>query len=444
MTTGDPSLVFEALIHTDVAQLDVVGTIDASKRLRYVRGVLDSFEAQLTGRIGELHAQGQGAPAEETYTRNQGVSAAEARRKQRRSKILDEAPSFGEALATGAVGAEHADVLANVTAGLDDAIKASLLEHEGDLLAKATTSSPEDFKRTCQQTLAKVQHDAGVARAERQKSETRLSRRIDASGMHHVNATYHPEMGEAVNNVINRQIDALIASKQYPDADRQQLAAYAMHDLLVGGHQQARPVEAEITLIIDADTLCSDLHDHSVCEYTSGVPVPPETVRRMCCNGRLIPLVIGQNGVPLDMGRDIRLANRAQRRALRALYRTCAFPGCDVAFHRCEIHHIVPYELGGVTDLANLIPVCSRHHHLVHEMRWRLTLDADRTLTVWQPDGATYATAPIQISPAERNRDRHRRRDGTGNPDRDHPPIRPRPLEPRRSTPDQSAPALPL
>ena len=123
----------------------------------------------------------------------------------------------------------------------------------------------------------------------------------------------------------------------------------------------------------------------------------------MCCQGLLIPLVFDRNGNQLDMGNQIRLANRAQRRALRAIYRTCAFPGCDVPFHRTEAHHIWPWELGGPTDLINLLPLCARHHHLAHEGGWSLQLAPDRTLTVYRPDGELHATTGIQITPRTPN-----------------------------------------
>ena len=105
---------------------------------------------------------------------------------------------------------------------------------------------------------------------------------------------------------------------------------------------------------------------------------------------------------PLDVGRTVRHANRAQRRALRAIYRTCAFGDCDVRFDRCEIHHIIPWELGGVTDLDNLIPICSRHHHVVHEGGWALELAADRTLTIRQPDGTIFTTCVPDVPPQRR------------------------------------------
>ena len=102
--------------------------------------------------------------------------------------------------------------------------------------------------------------------------------------------------------------------------------------------------------------------------------------------------MLGADGEALAVGREQRVANRAQRRALRAMYRTCAHPHCDIAFDHCQIHHVIPWERFGLTDLENLLPLCSKHHHLVHEGRWRLTLQPDRTITLHRPDRTHYFT----------------------------------------------------
>ncbi len=113
-----------------------------------------------------------------------------------------------------------------------------------------------------------------------------------------------------------------------------------------------------------------------------------------------VDVVIVRNGIvlhapgQLDLGRSTRLANRAQRRALRALYTTCAIPGCGTHFNRCVIHHVTWWEHGGFTDLANLIPLCVLHHHKIHDQNWQITLTADRTLTVTLPDGRIMTTGP--------------------------------------------------
>jgi hypothetical protein len=53
----------------------------------------------------------------------------------------------------------------------------------------------------------------------------------------------------------------------------------------------------------------------------------------------------------------------------------------------CQIHHVVPWERGGTTDLANLLPLCTEHHHLVHEGGWTIQLSDDRRVRWTTPDG---------------------------------------------------------
>ncbi|MEZ5295977.1 MAG: HNH endonuclease signature motif containing protein [Ilumatobacteraceae bacterium] len=76
-------------------------------------------------------------------------------------------------------------------------------------------------------------------------------------------------------------------------------------------------------------------------------------------------------------------------------------PGCDTTFTMCEVHHLLPFEHGGPTDLANLIPLCSRHHHVVHDQGLELALDDDRTLTITAPDGSTIVTPIPGRQPAD-------------------------------------------
>jgi hypothetical protein len=236
-----------------------------------------------------------------------------------------------------------------------------------------------------------------------------------ATGMTDGSFAFHPELANQVFRAIDREVDAMIAAgikrgeaefltRTY---DRNRLAAEALGRLLAGGHQAIRPLQTDLSIICDHETLVTGrLHEHSICETSDGLPLPPASVARLLCEGRVSPIIVDTNGVVLAVGRELRHANRHQRRALRAMYRTCAFHGCDTPFDRCEIHHIASWDLGGPTDLDNLIPLCSRHHHVVHEGGWRVDLTADRTLTITRADGVVHATTRPDIAAEPQRRRR--------------------------------------
>jgi len=162
-------------------------------------------------------------------------------------------------------------------------------------------------------------------------------------------------------------------------------------------------------------------HRGTVSELQDGTAVDPELVRRLRltvprearatrhlrreekAKRTTSPLYDGT--VPLDVGRSQRTATRAQRRALRAVHRTCAIDGYTTSFDHCEIHHILFWDLAGLTDLANLVPLCLRHHHLVHDMGWRLDLVAtDRMLTLRRTAGSVACRTPppgLRMSPLD-------------------------------------------
>ncbi len=147
----------------------------------------------------------------------------------------------------------------------------------------------------------------------------------------------------------------------------------------------------EISVLTDLSFLIGELNGSGVCETEDGNPLPVSTVRRLCCDAEIIPIVLGADGVTLDLGRTARTVNRAQRRALRAMHRTCAHPDCDVPFSHTKIHHVRWWTRDrGPTDIDNLLPLCERHHHLVHEGNWNLTMTPDRIATWIRPDGTTH------------------------------------------------------
>ena len=431
MLSSSPADTLRVLLPDDVTVLDAIHASATLGVVKTSRGFLDAYEAKLTRHITRLHAAGTSAPASDLHTRDGGVSSKEAKQKERRAEALEQAPSLADKLETGEVTAGHADALADVTSRLDAETKAEFFGHHELLADDAARRTPEEFAKNCRDLIRSIERDQGLERDQRQRRDTRLTKNIDREGMYTINARLHPELGHAIFNALDTETAKLVKEGGDRSVDRAGVAAQALGNLVIGGHQAIRPTEAEIRLHVD-ETRLTNTHDtDGVCEYDDGTPIPVPSVQRLICNGHIVPIIIATDGTVLNVGRTQRIANRAQRRALRAMYSTCAFHGCDIAFNRCEIHHIEYYELGGRTDLENLIPLCSRHHHVVHDLGWTLELDEHRTLTIRDADGNVYATVPLPSATrgVTRNRIDHDKPtppSGPGDPDQDaRPPERP-------------------
>lgn len=419
MDTGTPSQTLQVLVDSDATVADGARCEILLGGVTALRGWLDSYEAGVTTRLAALHDEDDGTPAADVHTDIAGVSAGEARRRERRAAVIDRVPVFGEALAAGRIGAEHVDALANAVVKLDSDVRDRLFAVADQLLVQAEAMSPDRFARRVRERARRLERDGGVGRNEQQRRETCLSRKLNArTGMIEGRFALHPELASQIFGAIDREMAALIAEGEQAgdrdiidrSVDRNRLAAQAWGRLIAGGHQQRRPLEADITLLVDHHTaVTGEIHDHTICETSDGATLPPTSVQRLLCTGRITPIIIDQHGNTLDAGRTIRNANCTERRALRAMYQCCAFGDCDIAFDRCDIHHILPWELGGPTDLHNLIPLCSRHHHVIHDHGWVLDLSPDRTLTITKPDGQPFALTEPDVPP-QRQPHRHPKR----------------------------------
>jgi hypothetical protein len=192
------------------------------------------------------------------------------------------------------------------------------------------------------------------------------------------------------------------------------LRAHALVDLVTGGlGRRGRP---EFTVVIDHQTLLHGRHQRSRVDCGPGIELPVAVLQDLAPHADLVPVVVDTHGVvrvmgattrslcgladaiarpvPLDAGRTRRFATRAQRRALRAMYRTCVIPGCTVHITRTEPHHLVPWEQGGATDLHQLVPLCRHHHDQLHTHHWQLHLTPDRSLHIDRPPPPPTTTGP--------------------------------------------------
>jgi hypothetical protein len=314
-------------------------------------------------------------------------------------------PSFEDALASGGISAAHVDALVSATRNLDDQLLTGFIACEADLLADAGRLKVESFERNCRDLarhlVARANADADADELDRQRSDSSVKRWTDKStGMRHTLLTLDPLRDALLWTAVNAK---LAAHRQADGSNRTpwaQLQVDAFIATVASGEEVSRVPEASI--LIDLQTICSGLHAHSICELDNGTPIPVSTARRLCCDANIIPIVLGSDGEVLDVGQAERTANRQQRRALRAMHRTCAHPDCTVTFDNCRIHHVRFFRDGGPTSIDNMLPICEQHHHLVHEGGWKLTMTPDRVATWQRPDGTVWRIeSTINRRPAE-------------------------------------------
>ncbi|MGC0249045.1 HNH endonuclease signature motif containing protein [Pseudactinotalea sp. Z1748] len=113
----------------------------------------------------------------------------------------------------------------------------------------------------------------------------------------------------------------------------------------------------------------------------TGEKISAAHARQLACNSGLVPLVLGGQSQPLDLGRGNRLFTETQRTALTVRHTTCAADGCARPYSWCELHHATPWENGGPTDLDNAVPLCHRHHRMAHDHKYHQRRTSTGTYT---------------------------------------------------------------
>ena len=413
----------------DIPSLSAADVEAALRVMARVRGCSDLLVAALVARADELSNRGQSPDGDSVLRTTGRLSGREAGTVARRSRTLSAQPALAAALVAGEVSAGHVDAVASVAARLSVSEQAELAARSASLTEVASITPVDLFERYVRNIADEICADEGLCERSRQLHETRLRRwRSKSTGMCHLSGQFDPETGARLFSAIEAEAAALRqsgndrgetvdSSVDGPSLDDEQLDARALANLVLESSRSKRPGATEVVVLVDLSTLEHGLHADTVCETSAGAALSVPSLRRLLCDAAIVPAVLDGDGCVLDLGREKRQASRAQRRALRAQYRTCGFPDCDVAFDYCEIHHVLPFERGGPTDWANLLPLCSRHHHLVHEGRWRLALSPSRTVSIWRPDGELYIHRQFVAAYAQSNRgDRDSSRPRSGAP----------------------------
>ena len=390
--------LFDTAVAADATSTDRAVVADAIAAVTRIAAWCDSQQIAYAQALNTM-----GAVPEDVMAKASRADTRDVERIVKRADTAKRAPLFGDALAAGKVAAGHLDQLGDSLRRLDSGQQAALLAQAPRLAAIAAHSTPGEFARTLRAAERRLATDDGMTRRQRQREAVRLYRRTDMqSGMHIFTLHHDPVTGLMLHNKISAATEDLFhdttpAGCPTDPVEKQSfLRAHAMLNVIDGkGIRLGKP---EIVIVVDT-TATDPVTGEPAVDWGLPVEIPHQILIDLFDTADVHTIIV-RNGVvlhapgELNLGRSTRLANRAQRRALRATYATCAIPGCAARFDNCKIHHVHWWRHGGHTDLGNLLPICVKHHTLVHHSNWQLHLAPDRTLTITHPDHTTMTTGP--------------------------------------------------
>ena len=322
-----------------------------------------------------------------------GLAMGAAREKVRVARALADLPRVSDAMRRGTVSYSKVRAITRVATS----------ETEERLLTFARSGTAAHVERLVR-AWRRVDRIAAAEDDRRQHQGRHLETWVDEDGMLVIRGRLSPELGA----VVRRALDAAGERLYQESTDRAReedpsesatvgqrradaLGLLAESALVADLDRGSSGDRYQVVLHVEADTLRQG-SESGQSALDDGARVSAGTSRRLACDAATVVMRHHPDGAVLDVGRKTRTIPPAIRRALTARDRRCCFPGCES--RRCDAHHVRHWADGGATRLDNLLLLCRRHHRLVHEDGFSVTLNADGVARFTHPDGRSLVAAP--------------------------------------------------
>jgi uncharacterized protein DUF222 len=377
------SVLDRALVSDEGGGLDVPGTdletikdsigrltgADLKRTVVAARRLIDRTHAELVLLVAELDSR-QLPELDERLTTtgwlkyHTRMTAAEASGTYRTARVVPHMPTvIGNAI-KGEIPARSLQLVAQAR----DKHRDEFVVHEevfGDI---ATYLSVQDMRRAINHWEQQINYPKALQDAQHVDKLRSLYLAQTIDGVGDIRGTLTPQQYLTVRTALDAHSDPFNL-----DADDRRTPAQRRADALVDIHRfwldhntnvvTSGGDKPHITVTVDYHMLTGELNK---LPEMGGVAVTPETLRQLTCDAGIIPMVLGSDSEPLDVGRKTRTIPPAIRRAIEHLYDGCAWPGCDAPLSWCDIHHKIHWADGGETCLNNLCPYCRKHHTALH------------------------------------------------------------------------------
>ncbi len=328
-----------------------------------------------------------------------GLDLGAARERVRVARALGALPRLAEALARGELSYAKVRALTRVATP----------ETEARLLAVGRAGTAAHIERIVR-GWRRVDRQAETRRATRQHADRGLHVFADEDGTVVVRGRLAPEVGALLGRALDAARETLYQRARAttgsapadpamapPTRAQQQADALALlaetalhHEIDPGGPGERYQVVVHVDAAVLADPAQPG---QSVLE--EGSHVSAETSRRLACDASRVVMRHDDEGRLLEVGARTRTIPPALRRALLHRDATCRFPGCHARVG--EGHHVRHWAQGGPTTLGNLVLLCRRHHHAIHEEGYQVSRGPDGTLEFRRPDGRALPDVPAAI-----------------------------------------------
>ena len=335
-------------------------------------------------------------------------AGAEAYRQMRTASEIDALSDTQAAWQAGQLTSGHADVIAKArhAARADQRFG----EFEPAMLRFAKSATPEGLAQLLAQWRDAVDNDldrdGSDSRAAKLHEDRRVSfaRSLEGCGLGEI--LLDAEGADVVETALNTA-----AGQLRREGDRRTPAQRRADALVEIGRtflsvQSGRANLPHVLVLWSVETMLGDALGDST--LASGARIDPATASRIACDAFVQHVLVGDDGVPLTMGRATRTFTPDQFRAMVVRDGGCRGVGCNAPPSRCQGHHVRPWKPDGRTDLGNGALFCIACHLDLHEHGIQVRGVPSRELRFYDKHGtaigSTRPRGPTPLIPLEPDR----------------------------------------
>lgn len=366
-----------AYTRTEPGELARDAVLPRLQEIQAARRLLDAAEAGLLARIDDdvIYADTHARDTKHLLTQQAGVSPGDAARRVLAARTVEQLPVTAAALAAGELSADQVAVLGRVC---NPGTYEALLADEAVMVGWAKTLPFKEFARKVRNWEA--DHDPQLAGVEHRPSTVTLSLGVKGRGV--LAGDLDPAdylalsaaMHEETERIFRQEVKDRETGIDVGERPQSERAAEALINILQralnGPDDKMYGVSrAQIGIMLTEAELKAGKAGRSV---EDDEPISAEVIEHLSCDAEHYRAVLDARGEVLDLGRTVRTATPAQRRAVVARDRRCITPGCDRPPRMCQVHHVHYFSNGGTTTVSRLVLLCPRHHRQLHSGKWRI------------------------------------------------------------------------